>query len=233
MGIINLSREEKRAISAIDQANLNKIIDRVISTGQADELYELQLSSCGPYVAEKYRILQQDLFDLARAKSSRKREEAHESVWRSAHRLSDAVTEMRHRMETEEKEDQFFRVDDHIMPPITPRPNIRFSVRYKWRKGVDDEWNHGSIEFTHTVVIRPDYSAPVRKRKPSAREQREQQERAYFDAWERVTRDALHYVHEYLQKGNDPHLIPASFAVKVGTSGYLDNFSTKFWNDNP
>lgn len=38
---------------------------------------------------------------------------------------------------------------------------------------------------------------------------------------------------DYLRAGKDPVDIPASFEVRADGRGYLSNFSTKFWSDEP
>lgn len=232
MGIINLSAEQQRALAGIESCALDKLIDQAFDQEQATPLYGLQLSSCGPYVAQQFSNFQRDLSAYRQAKSNRERDETSERARRSGYRLSAAVEQMKHRMETETAEGQLFFVDDQFPPLLLFSDQLRFVVHYRWREVVSDNWSRGTIEFTHTVRPRPTYGMPPR-RKPSAAAQREQRENDRYDAWKSLTDGACQHVQEYLRMGKDPAAIPASFSVKTDGQGHLNNFSTKFWQDTP
>ncbi|GJE18234.1 hypothetical protein [Methylobacterium marchantiae] len=232
MGIINLTAEEQNALSRLDAAELRKRIDQALNDEQANPLNGLSLSACGPYVAQEYSYFQRDLSAYRQAKSGRKREETGDRVRRSGYRLSHAVDQMQHRMETEAAEGQFFHVDDQVMQPLSFSDRLRFVVHYRWRTTTDDAWVGGSIEFTHTVRPRPAYGVPP-KRKPSAAKLREQEQNDRYDAWKSLSDGACQHVRDYLRAGKDPAAIPTSFAIKTDGQGYLNNFSTRFWSEEP
>ena len=232
MGIINLTAEEQAALIRLDIAELRTLIEQALDHEQANPLYGLQLSSCGPYVAQQYSYFQRDLIAYRQAKSGRKRDETGERARQSGNRLSSAVDQMQHRMETEAEEGQFFYVDDQVMPPLSFSDRLRFVVHYRWRKAADDAWVRGSIEFTHTVRPRPAYGMPP-KRKPSAAKLREQEQNDRYDSWKSLADGACQHVRDYLRAGKDPAAIPAIFAVKTDGQGDLNNFSTRFWPDEP
>ena len=229
MGIINLTAEEQRALARIDGRELDRLIEQALDHEQATPLYGLPLTSCGPYVSQQYSNFQRDLTAYREAKANRKREETGDRARRSGNRLSAAVEQMKHRMTSEAAEGQFFFVDDQLSPPLSFSNRLRFVVHYRWRKAVDDEWNRGSIEFIHTVRPRPVYTMPP-KRKPTAAKLREQEQNDRYDAWKSLTDGACQHVRDYLREGKDPAAIPASFAVKTDSQGYLNNFSTRFWS---
>lgn len=231
MGIINLTTEEQSALTQLNATELRKLIDQALDHQQAIPLYGLQLSSCGPYVAQKYSNFQRDLTAYREARSGQKRDETFDRARRSGDRLAHAVDEMKHRMATEAAEGQFFFVDDQLSPPLSFSDRLRFVVHYRWRNSVDESWTRGSIEFTHTIRPTPVYGVPP-KRKPSAAKLREQEQNDRYDTWKNLTDGACQHVRDYLLAGKDPAAIPTSFAVKSDGQGYLNNFSTKFWSDN-
>lgn len=104
MGIINLSAEQQRALAGIESCALDKLIDQAFDQEQAP-LYGLQLSSCGPYVAQQFSNFQRDLSAYRQAKSNRERDETSERARRSGYRLSAAVEQMKRRMNTKTAED--------------------------------------------------------------------------------------------------------------------------------
>ena len=229
MGIINLTAEEQRALARIDGRELDRLIEQALDHEQANPLYGLPLTSCGPYVSQQYCNFQRDLTAYREAKADRRRQETGERARRSGDRLSAAVEQMKHRMMAEAAEGQFFFVDDLLSPPLSFSDRLSFVVHYRWRKAVDDEWIRGSIEFTHSVRPHPVYTLPP-KRKPTAAKIREQEQNDRYDAWKSLTDGACQHVRDYLREGKDPAAIPARFVVKTDGQGNLNNFSTRFWS---
>ena len=54
------------------------------------------------------------------------------------------------------------------MPPHSFTENLTVTASYRWRPTPDETWQYGHITFTHKSDLRPDYTLPQPKRKPSA-----------------------------------------------------------------
>lgn len=234
MGEINLSPREKDALSRIDLTELEKLIEKSIRDERSEVLYLLRLTDCGPYVEAQLDRFHRALADHSKSKSAMKQAETSERLRRAGGRLSDAVSEMKHRMEEEQEEGKIFRVDDHIMCPHQFSNDLCVRVRYQWRKSVDDQWTYGSITFNHVVESRSDYSLPVPKRKPSAAKQRDEEQNKLHDIWTHMMKLALYSVRDYFREGRDGTTIPERFQVKVDPhTGHLNNHSADFWRERP
>lgn len=234
MSAINLTQNEKDALASIDTTELDKAIDRAMDEERSGALLTFRLSSCGPYVSNKLNIFLRDLADHAQAKSSRKREETGDRLRRAGYNLVAAVIQMKQRMKEEEEDGQFFYVDDNIYHPFSFSNRLSVTVYYRWRKLMTDTWTSGSIRFDFDAKPRPTYGVPVPKRKPSVAKQEEMRQADLSDTWERLMRDALYSVRDYLKEGRDPTLIPNTFQARPDAhSGYLNNYSTQFWRDTP
>lgn len=171
MGEINIPEEEKNKLKDIDADEMDRLIDLA---SQEERLGDLgRLARCGPYIADHLRYFEKAIGTHRLAKSPRKREETAESLRRAGRDLSFAVRAMKRRMETEEKEGQYFCIDDRIAPPYRFGKHLNVTVRYRWRRAVNEEWKCGSIMFTHEYYSRPDYTIPQPKRKPSAAKREE------------------------------------------------------------
>jgi hypothetical protein len=230
MGEINIPRDERNALKAVDTNVLDKLIEQCLREGRLDALQILRLESCGAYAASKLREYENALAEHSKAKAAKKRVETEHRVLRAGSDLAHAIRQMKHRLETEETEGQFFYVDDQIMPPYRCSERVTVRVSYRWRRVPEDEWVHGSILFSHDVNSRPDYAVPLPKRKPSAaKQERDRQDKLYRE-WEHLMRLGLHSVREYFRCGGNGASIPQTFQARTDpyTRG-LNNYSAEFW----
>jgi len=230
VGEINLPRTEREALKAIDIDELDALVRRSIDERHASSLQTLRLGSCGQYASSRLHAFEQALVTYRAAKAPKKLSETESHVRRAGSDLVYAVRQMRDRAETEEKEDQVFRIDDEILPPFRLSDHLAVRVSYRWRSTVDDEWEHGSITFTHDVDLRPDYSRPVPKRKPSASKQEQDRQDNLYREWEILMRSALYSVRDFFRSGGNAAAIPGTFQAIVDShTRALNNFSTQFW----
>jgi hypothetical protein len=195
-------------------------------------LHEFRLASCGDHVAGRLRRFERDLDSYDKAKSAQKRNDTRERANDAGADLVRAVREMQARMVEEDKELERFRIDDLITPPSLLRERIEVRVSFQWLDAAADEWRFGSITFIQQVDVRPDYTRPQPKRKPSAREQAEARQNELYRHWEHLRMLSIHSVREYLNKGGNGAAIPRLFEARAGAhSRYLDNFSCDFCRD--
>jgi len=229
MGEINISRGEQDALRAVDTDVLDRLIEQCLSEERPYALRILRLEGCGLYVASRLREYEKALEEHCKAKAAKKRAETEYRVRRSGSDLAHAVQQMKHRVETEEKEGQLFYVEDQIMQPYRLSERITVRVSYRWRRAIEEEWVNGSITFSHDVDSRPDYTMPLPKRKPSAvKQEQDRQDRLYREC-EHLTRLGLHSVREYFRACGNGAAIPQTFQAKVDPySRRLDNFSAQF-----
>ncbi len=234
MGEINIPRDQQNALAAIDTDELGRLIDQAIREERLGDVHRLPLANCGAYIARKLHNLEQALTNHRQAKAPRKRAETEHTLQRAGSDLSFAVEAMKRRMETEQKDGQFFYVDDQIMPSYRFDERLSVRVSYRWRRAVDDEWTSGSITFVHEVDRRPDYTMPVPKRKPSAAKKEQDRQTRLYETWQHLMRGALYSVRDYFKDGGDGDKIPETFQATVDsrTRG-LNNYSTKFWRQQP
>lgn len=231
MGVINLTRDEMAAIKAIDEEMVRTLIDKCLQEQWIHPLRTLQLERCGDFVAARQREFDKALSDLRKAKAPKKVADMEQRARRAGGNLDSAIHQMVHRAKAEEEERQLFFVDDLIMLPTRFDEHLSVRISYRWRKTADDDWEHGSITFTHEVETRPDYSLPQPKRKPSAAKQEQERQDKLWREWEYLKMLALGSVKEFLQGGGNGADIPKSFkAVADSYSRGLNNHSTKFWN---
>ncbi|MFN3725271.1 MAG: hypothetical protein ACK4SZ_03085 [Allosphingosinicella sp.] len=232
MGEIYLSEDVKNAVRAIDVRELETRIDRALMEQRATPLYGLHLSSCGPYVAERLRRFERELEAYCKAKAAKKREETRSRAWSAGSELRWAVRDMLHRIEEEEKERQLIRIDDLISPPFRLSERMEVRIGFQWRRAVDEDWAYGSITFVHDADMRPDYTVPSPRRKPSAAKLEEEREDKLYCRWEHLVQLGLGAVREYLKSGGDGNAIPKTFQAKPDAhSRWLNNFSCDFWRD--
>lgn len=178
MGEINIPRDQQDALATIDTNELDRLIDQAVGREQLGDLHRLLLTSCGPYIARKLHYFEQALTEHRQAKAPGKRARTANALRRAGTDLSFVVDAMKRRMETEQKEGELFYVDDQIVPPYRFDKRLSVRVSYRWRRSIDDEWTSRSITFVHDVELRPDYTIPVPKRKPSvARQEQDRQDK--------------------------------------------------------
>lgn len=230
MSEINLPPEQQERIKAVEVDRLYKLVDQTLYDGGTGALRELHLESCGAYIAEQLRIYDRALSGYAKAKSAKKRAETEMDARRAGSALISAVNQMQSRVETEEKEGQFFFVDDHVMQPFGINNNLSVSIRFHWRTNVIDPWVYGDIKFIHQHSPTPSYMAYPPKRKLSAAAESRERESELYRVWDQLRQSALHSVKEFFQKGGHGADIPATFKARVNSyGGGLDNHSLRFW----
>ena len=230
MGEINLTDDEMSAIKAVDNGLLRKLIDQCLQEETIHPLRALRLERCGDFVAARQRDYAKALADLEKAKAAKKVAEMEGRARRAGDNLANAVHQMMHRAKAEEEERQLFFVDDHIIPPTQFDERMSVCVSYQWRKSVDDAWVHASITFNHEVIMRPDYSLPKPKRKPSAAKQAQDRQERLWREWDHLKGLSLHSVKQFLKDSGNGVDIPKTFKATVDAhSGALNNYSTKFW----
>lgn len=230
MGEINIPRDQQIALAAIDASAVSSLIEQAIREEQSGEMLRLSLVNCGSFIATKLHRFEQALAKHRLAKAPRKRAETGDALRRAGDDLSFAVDAMKRRMETEKEEGQLFFVDDQIAPPYHFSKHLSVRVSYQWRRTVDDNWTFGSITFVHEVDLRPDYTVPAPKRKPSAAKQEQDLQNRLYQTWEYLRRGALCSVRDYFREGGDGDNIPNTFQTTVDShTGGLNNYRTEFW----
>lgn len=229
MGAVNLSETEKSAIASIDGQELDKLIDQAIYAEKLGDLYKLPLSNCGIYVSGKLSHFRQALSKYGQAKAAKKRSETKYDAEKAGRDLSFAFSQMKRRLEEEAKDGEIFYVYDQIYWPSRFNADLTVRVNYRWRRSVDEDWNHGSITFVHKVVFRPDFSRLAPKRKPSAAKQAQDLQDQLARTWESFMQSSLWAVRDYFKQGGDGALIPETFQAITDATGGLNNFSTQFW----
>ena len=234
MGSINVPREERMVINEINIEMLDKLTEQCLSEERPDALRSLRLECCGPYLASRFREFKEALAAYKIAKAARKREDTERDARRAARNLMDAVRQMKHRVEVEEKEEQRFYIEDQIRWPLHFSERMSAHVHFRWRKEAAGEWMYGSITFTHEANSEPDYRMPLPSRKASpAKLEIDRQDRLSRE-WEHLMRLGLESVKEYFVQGGDGDTIPHTYEAKVDprTRG-LNNFSADFWRLSP
>lgn len=230
MSELNLPRYERDAIKEIDTEMLDKLIEQSLYDERPDALRDIGVGRCGLYVASRLRMYEQALAEYRNAKAAKKRSDMESRARRAGGDLAAAVQQMKHRVEMEEHDEQFFRIDDMIIPPHNFSERMTIRVNYHWRKTLDDEWVYGCIAFSHRAKLQPDYSMARPVRKPSAAKLEQKRQDQLFSEWEHLKRLALQSVQQYLKDGGDGAAIPETFQVVTDQhNGVLNNFSARFW----
>lgn len=234
MGELNLSRDEHDAINAIVTDDLERLLEECLQDGCSSRLHHLGLSRCGPYVSAQLREFERALGDFALARSPKKISETEDRARRAASNLEHAVLQMKHRSDTEQKEDLLFHVDDNVLPPTYLTEQLAVDVSYRWRRSAEAAWAFGYLTVTHDVQQKPDFSLLAGTRKPSAAKREQDLQAKLLREWEHLVRLVLHSLKEYFRNGGDGSSIPKTFKAKVDPhTHYLNNFSANFWEDQP
>ncbi|MBC3229969.1 hypothetical protein [Serratia fonticola] len=231
MSEINIPRGVRDALKAIDIDVLEKLVEQCFYDEQVGALRAFRLEACGPYVASKFRGYEKTLVDHRNAKAAKKRAETEYNARRAGSDLADAIQQMQYRAATEEKEEQFFYVDDRIIQPYRFSYHIIVPISYQWRKTIEDEWAYGSITFSHTVDLRPDYTIPRPNRKLSATKQEQERQEKLYREWDYLKGLGLYAVKKYFKAGHDGAKIPQTFqAIPDSYTRGLNNLSAQFWS---
>ncbi len=232
MGGLYIYPSDADALRTIDLRELERLVDEAVLQSRSGELHSLRLAGCGQYVSGRLNRFDQAIIAHNKAKAAKKRAETSADVRRAGMDLVDAVRDMKRRMEEEAQEQQLFHVDDVITTPYRFTPRMAVRVSYRWRSSADDAWNFGSITFQHEVDMRPDYTLPVTKRKPSRAKQEDELQGKLYRIWDHLRSSALYSVREYLKSGRDRAAIPETFEATTDShSRGLNNYSTQFWRE--
>src|SRR3546814_4468533 len=148
-------------MATMDAREWDRLMEQAIREARSSDLHRLALANCGSYIATKLHSFDRAVAKHREAKAQRKRAETGDALRRAGRDLSFAVGAMKQRLETEQKEEQLFIVDDQIMPPHRLSKHLSVRVSYRWRRTVDDEWAFGSITFVNDVDLRPDYATQI------------------------------------------------------------------------
>lgn len=228
--IINLTDTEKSALTKIDKHDLENYIDKAVSEKCTSKLYKLPLSNCGTYVSRHLSSFERALNEYKGAKSAKKLERTLYDVRQAGRKLSDAVADMKHRMDEEIKDQELFYVDDHILWPHSFSENMSVRVAYKWRHSTQDKWEYGSIAFLHKHCPNHAIYTPTPRRKPSKRQQQEKLQEELARVWEHLRDLSLYAVRDFFRSGGKGDDIPERFQAVVDSyTSDLNNFSTQFW----
>lgn len=232
MGEINLTDKQIDALKAIDEHELRELIDDAIQQerlGQA--LYKLPLADCGSFIGSRLHTLGDTLKNYREAKSAKKREQIEYDVHRAGRDLLFSFQQMKHRMETEEKNRLLFFVDDQILWPHIFTKDLSVTISYRFRKTTNDEWIFGRITFQHQFI--PPIRIPLTqaKRKPSAAKQAAILQEELSSTWQTLMQSALYTVRDYFVDGGDGNDIPDRFIAVTNNHGQLNNFSLRFWQN--
>lgn len=232
MSALYLTEHEKAALRAVDLRRLDELVDEALWQQRITDLHDLQLSSCGAYVASQLRAFDCAIADYAKAKAAKKREDMRGRAWLAGRGLSAALHTMLERADEEDRERQLVRVDEMIHTPSRFSEHLEMRVRFDWRVKPEEPWNCGTITFVHDVDMRPDYTLPRHqpKRKPSAAKLEQERQDTLYRHWEHLRVLAMNAVREFLHEGGDAATIPERFvATTSGHDRYLNNFSCNFW----
>lgn len=218
------------AIEAVDDEQMRKLVDQCLREARIYPLRVMQLERCGEFVARQQREYEKTLSDLGKAKAPKKIDDMEQQARRAGSNLCSAVHQMIHRAKSEVEERQLFFVDDLIIPPVRFNEHMCVHVSYRWRKAPDEDWTFGSVTFVHEVQIRPDYSMPQPKRKPSAAKREQERQEKLWRVWDHLKKIGLYSVREFLRNEGNGADIPKTFEVIPDSyDGALNNNSAKFW----
>ncbi len=228
--MINLTQEEKAALVAIDGQELSNLIDQAVENESALALHRLTSLGRIPFLSGKLSSFDASLRRYHEAKSAKKREQTREDARRAGRELSYGFAAMNHRMEEEDRDGQFFHINDPLYWPRDFSRKLEVRVSFRWRRSIDDQWTYGNITFQHEVQSRPDYTRPAPTRKPSAAKQARDLQDELSRTWEHFMKSAHYSVRDYFREGGDGSLIPSTFRAKADDrTGILNNHSTIFW----
>ncbi|MGP0171277.1 hypothetical protein ACSVIJ_05265 [Pseudomonas sp. NCHU5208] len=231
MGELNLSRLEIDAITAIQPDDLDRKLEECFQDGDTQRLHTLGLLRCGPYLSTQLRAFERALSEFMHAKAPRKLEETEERARRAASNLEHAVLQMKHRAETEQKEEQLFHVDDNIIPPSYLTEQLSVDIGYRWRPAPDAQWIFGHLTITHRAQLEPDFALTGTRR--NAKREQDRHDQLYRE-WEHLMRVSLHSLKEFFREGGDGAQVPKTFQARVDShTRRLNNHSAQFWSEQP
>ena len=225
--MMNLDKNEQRAIEKLDRDALHKAIAEAIDEDNLTALRDLQLHNLGSHVSSAERQFERKLEERRKAKSAKRFASADYEVRRAGLALESAIGQMKERSKREREDGHYFYVEDHIIEPMTLRPHMTISVSYRWRTGKDKDWIYGRISFSHTYDLSRHQTA-VAGRKLNSRKQEEELQESLRREWRYLYNLAILSVRDFFREGGDGSDIPTSFDA-VPDRGSLNNFSLKFW----
>lgn len=231
MGEISIPKDEQETLHAIDVEALEGAIETCLAARRLGSMLKTyRLDRAGPFVAAKFRAFEVALAEHAGAKASKKVADTYRRARAAGSALSNAVQLMKHRISKQVQESELFFVDDHVIPPSHFSELLDVCVSYRWRPGIDADWVHDSITFSHVHEPRPEYTAAPAKRKPSASQQVRDRQDELWRVWEQLMRLALYSLIQYFREGRDGAEIPKAFQARPDAfHRRLNNFSCNFW----
>lgn len=229
MGILNVPQAEAAVLKTIDSRRLSSLVAQCVHDEHGSCLRDLRLRECGPFVSSRLYAFERSLANYAAAKSAKKRDSTGQDAYRAGSDLENAVEQMKYRVATEEQERNLFFVDDQVMAPFSLHEELRAHASFRWREGIESDWQYGSTTFSHTYVAPPDYRQRTLTRKPSeARQARDRQEELHRE-WEHLRDLGLQAIRDHFRKGSGGAAIPKAVRAKADPhTGRLNNFSAEF-----
>lgn len=230
MAIINLPLDQQRAISAVDIKSLEVVVEKCLIEERIGPIHSLCLSRCGDFVASRLQTFEHAIASYSKAKSYSKVEQTRADALRSGEDLVCAIQQMKSRVETEQKQDELFYVNDHIMAPGHFSKRLTVSVYYHWRSLESAKWIHGTTTFIYDSSSLPDYIQSLPKRKPCPATAEINEQDRLCREWDYLKMLALCSLRDFFRDGGDGNKIPRKFTVRPSPhGGGLNNFSCKFW----
>lgn len=229
MSVLNIPRNEQEALKKVDLEDLRKRIRQCINEEKSYGLRDLRLDVCGFSVITQIGIFERALEQYCQSKMPKKRAETLHTAERAGRALIDIISNLQEQVQTQQRERLLFYVEDQIMPPGRFSNKISVQIRYQWRKAPEDNWNSGSITFSHDVKPQYDFMAQQPTRKLSAAREEQERQDSLYKEWEYLKGMALFSVREYFRNGGDGKMIPDEIKAVVDQyTKQLNNFSTRF-----
>ena len=228
--LFNLTESEKQAIKSIDESELHRLISVALDREQLGELNQMPLNECGLFVSRVVHRFGAKLAEYRASKAAKKRDRTLYDARRVGNELSSAVAQMKTRVKEEEKDAQYFHIEERPYWPTRFSRNLGVTVSYRWREKSNDEWHYGSIAFIHKASEKLGDWRDRYTRKPSAARREEMLQDELSQIWEALRMQAHYSVRDFFRAGGDGNQIPETFNVKTDPPSFsLNNHSCKFW----
>ena len=228
MSVLNIPRIEQEALKKVDLEDLRKRIRQCINEEKSYELRDLRLDVCGFSVITQIGIFERALEQYCQSKMPKKRAETLHTAERAGRTLINIISNLQEQVEKQQRERVLFYVEDQIMSPGRFSNKISVQIRYQWRKAPEDNWNSGSITFSHDVKPQYDFMAQQPTRKLSAARAEQERQDSLYKEWEYLKDMGLFSVYEYFRNGGDGKMIPDELKAVVDPyTKQLNNFSIR------
>lgn len=229
--ILNMSSSEIAAIKALDEGDVDALIEKAIAEEDASILDSAQFHRCGEGLASSARRFRAAIGRVQKAKSWKKKQELLEDARKAGSVLSFDLANVKDRAIREEAERETFFIEDGISPPYRFSRDMSVSISYRWRAAPEADWNYATLTVRHSVRPPSFLVAAEQKAKKMSAARREKAEQDSLQrTWERLRSTALFSLKEYLQSGRDRSRIPKEFTARSDKyTGHLNNYSVRFW----